>query len=132
MLFTTLKTHNSKMKKDESRFACHLMTLCVCIKFHKNGLKGFKLYSGDDFVTDGQTPIRTYGWTEYRENKINMSPHTKVRDIIQNKCISRVHCVHFHPLISETFSVYFVDPIAFTLYVGLTSFRDYCFTLRLY
>ena len=46
MLLTTLKMRNFKMYKDELwflRFACHLMMIYICIKFHKKVLNGFKL-----------------------------------------------------------------------------------------
>ena len=62
---------------------------------------------------------RTYGWTKYHQNKYNnMSPHPQGRDIIPNKYISRVYCVHFHLLTSDTFPVFFVPSIALTSYTG--------------
>ena len=79
-----------------------------------------------------QTPVLlTYGWTD-RKNKNNISPQPEGRDIIPNKYISRVYCVHFNMLTSDTFSVYFVHPVAFTSHTGLTSFRVYCYILRVY
>ena len=79
---------------------------------------------------DGQTPV--YGWTEYRENTNNISPHPKRRDIIPNKYISRTDCVHVHPLTSDTFPVYIVHPITFTSYTCLNSLRVFWYTLRVY
>ena len=76
-------------------------------------LKWFQATMRTSFC-DGQTPVRTYGWTEYRKTKI--SPHPQGRDIIPNKYISRVYFVHFHLLTSNTFPVYLVHPKAFTLY----------------
>ena len=101
MLFTTLKRYKN---------VCHLMMLCVCIKCHKNALNGFELQCEQDFATD-RHPYGHMGGQNDVKIKI-ISPHPQGKDIILNKYISRVYCVHFHLLASDIFPVYFVHLIA--------------------
>ena len=105
------------------------MMLCVCIKCHKNALNGFKLQGGQDFVMDRHS----YGLMGGQNTvKKTVPPHQQGRDIIPNKYISRVYCVHFHLLTLDTFPVYFVHPPALTSYTELKSLRVYCYILCVY
>ena len=78
MLFTTLKRYKNVEVLWVSRLACHLMTLCVCIKCHKNALNGFKLQCGQDFVTD-RHPYGHMGGQNTVKNKKNISTPARER-----------------------------------------------------